>query len=240
MNFFCYPFYMPSSSLKKETFLGILVSAIIFSSSIGFSAPNFLKYFTFSEEGVMKIWKDKLHKGKVDYKLVTESGDTFVQAHSKKAASGIYYEFPEKLRFNPTSKPFISWKWKVDKFPTKDPSDPKDDYAARVYVIFPASVIIFSNCIEYIWDDTLPEGTIKKSPLSSRIQLFVLRKGKKDGWQHEERNIAEDYMKAFGESEVDDEIGAIAFMSDTDDTQSEAAVSFDDIKIGYSTPILKK
>lgn len=227
---------------KKRVVMGVIVGLpVVLFPLFGFSAPpSFLKYFTFSEEGVLKLWKEKLYKGKVEYKLVTEGTETFIQAHGKKAASGIYYEFPEKSRYNPTKKPYISWKWKVARFPKKDPEDPKEDYGARVYVIFPANVFIFSNCIAYVWDDTLPEGTIKKSPLSSRIQMIFLRKGKKDGWMQEERNIAEDYMKVFGETEVDDEIGALAFMSDSEDTESETIAHFDDIKVGYSQPLFKK
>ena len=70
--------------------------------------------------------------------------------------------------------------------------------------------------------------------------MIFLRKGKKEGWMQEERNIAEDYMKVFGETEVDDEIGALAFMSDSEDTESETVARFDDIKIGYSQPLFKK
>lgn len=203
-------------------------------------AENFLKYFTFSEKGVLKLWKEKIHTGKVEYKIISQHGDSFVHAHSKQAASGIYYEFSDKERYNPTQKPYISWKWKVNKFPKKNPTEPQDDYAARVYVIFPASIFIFSRCIEYVWDDTLPEGTIMKSPLTAKIKIFVLRKGKKANWIQEERNIFEDYMKAFDEEEVDDQIGAVAFMSDTDDTQSEAVTLFDEMKIGYAHPLFTK
>ena len=40
--------------------------------------------------------------------------------------------------------------------------------------------------------------------------------------------------------EVDDKIGAIAFMSDSDDSETEGQSLFDEIKIGYSHSILKK
>lgn len=203
-------------------------------------AASFLKYFTFSEKGVLKLWKEKIHKGKVEYKIIRKTEEAYVHAHSKQAASGIYYEFADNERYNPTQRPYISWKWKVNKFPKKNPTEPQDDYAARVYVIFPANIFIFSRCIEYVWDDTLPEGTIMKSPLTPRIKIFVLQKGEKSNWIQEERNIFEDYMKAFETDEVDDEIGAIAFMSDTDDTESEAITLFDEMKIGYARRLFIK
>ena len=217
-----------------------LLLFILLSLPSQLQAASFLKYFTFSEKGVLKLWKEKIHKGQVEYKIIHKPEEAYVHAHSKQAASGIFYEFADNERYNPTQKPYISWKWKVNKLPKKNPTEPQDDYAARVYVIFPASVFIFTRCIEYVWDDTLPEGTMKKSPLTAKIKIFVIRKGKKEGWVQEERNIFEDYMKAFDEEEVDDEIGAVAFMSDTDDTESEAVTLFDEMKIGYSKPLLKK
>lgn len=218
--------------------LALIALCFLFPSPL--SAVSFLKYFTFSEDEVLKIWKEKLYKGRVEYKLVTEGNEKFIQSHSKKTASGMYYEFPKKLRYNPTSKPYISWRWKVNRFPKKDPSELLEDFGARIYIIFPSNIFIFSNCIAYVWDDTIPAGTVKKSSFTSRIQMIFLRKGKTQDWVHEEVNIVEDYMRVFGETEVDDEIGAIAFMTDSEETESEASALFDDIKIGYSTPLLKK
>src|SRR3989338_10338306 len=217
--------------LMRIVFFLLMCLVLVHPSQL--QAANFFKYFTFSEKGVLKLWKEKIHKGQVTYKIIQKPEGTYVHAHSKQAASGIFYEFAESERYNPTQKPYISWKWKVNKFPKKNPTKPQDDYAARVYVIFPANVFIFSRCIEYVWDDTLPEGTLTKSPHTAKIKIFVIRNGKKEGWVQEERNVVEDYMKAFDEEEVDDEIGAIAFMSDTDDTESEAITLFDEMKIGY-------
>ncbi|HBQ22085.1 MAG: hypothetical protein A2Z91_03625 [Deltaproteobacteria bacterium GWA2_38_16] len=218
-------------------FVGIVLFSLFHYSPV--QAADFLKYFTFSEANVLKIWKEKLYKGKVDYKIIKGPGQDFIQATAKNAASGIYYEFPDKEFYNPTSKPFISWKWKVNRFPKKE-DEKVEDFAARIYVIFPAKVFIFSKCIEYVWDDKLAQGTRTKSSLSSRIQIFVLQNGKKEGWIQEERNVVEDYKQAFGEDEVDDKIGAIAFMSDSDDSETEGQSLFDEIKIGYSHSILKK
>ena len=230
--------------MKRFLILSLLALFLnVFPSPDGHAAiTDFFKYFTFSEEGVMKLWKEKLHKGKVEYKLAKAGNEAYVHAHSKAAASGIYYELDKKDHYNPTQRPYISWKWKVDKFlkKTDDPEWQEDDYPARVYVIFPAKVFIFSKCIEYIWDtpnSKHKEGDNSKSPLSSRIRFKILKVGAKEGWQFEERNVYQDYMELFGEEEVDDKIGAIAFMSDSDDTGSESIVYFDEMKIGYKTPI---
>jgi len=204
-------------------------------------AANFMKYFTFSEKGVLKLWKEKISVGRVNYKILNDKKGKFVRADSNKSASGLYYE----IKYNPKNRPYISWKWRVDKFPTKDPDDMdsvKEDFAARVYVIFPAKIFIFSRCLEYVWDDVLKKGTVTSSPLSNRIRLFVLQSGKRKGWVQEERNIYKDYLEAFGEEpeDFDDEVGAIAFMSDTDDTQSSARANIDELRIGYAKPLFGK
>ncbi len=210
-----------------------LMLIISFFSPAEAAAPEWLKYFTFSEKGVLRIWKEKLLKTKVDYKVINEpeTGD-YVRAIANVAASGIYYE----IKYNPKERPYLSWKWKVDQFPKKSANE--DDFAARIYVIFPANIFIMSRCIEYVWDSKLPEGTVTKSPLSGRIKVIVLRSGKKEGWVQEERNVFQDYLKVYNEEpeDFDDKVGAVAFMTDTDDTKSRSQVAFDEFKIGYKKP----
>jgi hypothetical protein len=48
---------------------------------------------------------------------------------------------------------------------------------------------------------------------------------------YEERNIYEDYKKAFGRKPG--AVGAIALMTDTDNTLSVAEAFYKDIKVGY-------
>ena len=109
-----------------------------------------------------------------------------------------------------------------------------DDFAARVYVVFPAAFFLNSKVLEYVWAEYVPEGTIAASPYSKNIQLFVLKSGlgKVDEFQYERRNIYEDYIKAFG-NPPKLQIGAIAFMTDSDSTNSEAIGEYADIKLAY-------
>lgn len=224
---------------RQLVIFGIIFLTTTLASSL--EAIDFLKYFTFSEKGVLNIWKEKLYKGKVNYTVVRNPAGDFIKADANQAASGLYYE----IKYDPRKKPYMSWKWKVDSFPAKDPHDlskAKDDFAARVYVIFPASIFIMSRCLEYAWDNVLEEGSITPSPLSGRIKMFTIRKGKKEGWIQEERNIFEDYLKAYGEEpeDFDDEVGAIAFMTDSDDSKSRSVAYVDELKIGYAKPEHKK
>jgi hypothetical protein len=110
----------------------------------------------------------------------------------------------------------------------------RDDYAARIYVIFPSWIFSNIKSIEYIWSQDIPTGTIITSPYYSNIKLIVVESGKKDPneWVSEERNIYEDYKKAFRKEPP--YVGAIALMTDTDNTLSSAEALYTDIKVGYS------
>jgi hypothetical protein len=57
-------------------------------------------------------------------------------------------------------------------------------------------------------------------------------------WVKEERNILEDYRKIFGEDPP--EIGAVALMSDTDDTQEEVTAYYGDIYLAEKDGLQKE
>jgi hypothetical protein len=195
-----------------------------------------VKSFPFSEENALKEWEEKIFKGRVVYRI--EKGQTlsYVRATSDKTASALYYKIKLDAKKN---YPVISWKWNVDKFPQKKAAESletenEDDFAARVYVIFPAMFFTNSRVLEYIWSQTLPEGIIGTSPYSKNIKLMVVRSGpnKDKKWFQEDRDIAADYMKAFGRAPEYD-IGAVAFMTNTEHTGTSADAMYDEIKLGY-------
>ena len=195
-----------------------------------------IKDFPFSEETALKEWEEKIFKGKVVYKVEQGQSLSYVRATSDKTASALYY----KIKLDAKKKsPVISWKWNVDRFPEKKTSESleienEDDFAARVYVIFPAMFFTNSKVLEYIWSETLPEGMIGTSPYSKNIKLIVARSGpnKDKKWFQEDRDIAADYMKAFGRTPEYD-IGAVAFMTNTEHTLTSADAMYDEIKLGY-------
>ncbi len=53
-----------------------------------------------------------------------------------------------------------------------------------------------------------------------------------DEWVPEERNILKDYKRAFGKTPTQ-RVGAIALMTDADNTLSTAEALYKDIKVGY-------
>jgi len=195
-----------------------------------------VKFFPFSQENALKEWEEKIFKGKVIYKVEKEDPLSYVKASSAAAASALYY----KIRLEAGDKhPVISWKWNVEKFPSKTKpenieSEDENDFAARVYVIFPSMFLLNSKVLEYIWAETVPAGTVGTNPFSKNIKIIVARSGlnKNKEWFFEERDIIEDYMKAFG-GKPEHDIGAVAFMTNTEHTGSDAVSMYPDIKLGY-------
>lgn len=201
-----------------------------------------VKSFFFPDEEALKEWEEKIFKGKVIYKVEKDGGLSYARATSNNAASALYYRTKLDTK---TRLPIISWKWSVDKFPVKKYKDDlekenEDDFAARVYVIFPAMFLTNSKVLEYIWAENLPVGATGTSPYSKNIKLIVLRSGidKDKKWYSEARDIIADYKSQFGRM-PEYNIGAVAFMTNTEHTGTSADAMYDDIVLGYKEEITK-
>ena len=215
----------------------LILNIIIFVTGNTFALSAQLpKKFPFKEKNALDEWQEKIFKGRVLYSVKANKSDSYLAAYSDNTASGIFYQ----IRFDPKQSPMISWKWKVIKFPKKGSIGSKgsgwieqDDYAARLYVIFPKLSFNLTKSLEYVWDRALPVGTIKESPYSKNIKIIVIESGSQsiNKWIKEKRNIYEDYKKAFGREPG--KVGAIAIMTDTDNTRSTAEAHYDELKVGY-------
>ncbi|MFA6078798.1 MAG: DUF3047 domain-containing protein [Candidatus Omnitrophota bacterium] len=210
-----------------------LVVVAVLSSAVflSFATGVVLKQFTFNENDALDQWSKMVLNGAVDYELIKQGRAGYVQAISDKACSAIYYKMPYKVK----DYPLLGWKWKVVAFPdiskARTPKE-KDDYAARVYVIFPHLSFTFSKFIEYVWAEDIPAGTIFDSPYGKNVKMIVVRSGRTNSgeWVSESRNVYEDYVKAFG-TEPKKDAAAIAIMCDADSTKTMAESLFDDIAV---------
>jgi hypothetical protein len=223
---------------KRNIFVAAAIFVVIVSVGIIATFANDLgRIFPFNKENALSEWKEKIFRNRVVYSVEIGEVDGYLGAQSKEAASGIFY----RLRFNPRKKPFIRWKWKVVQFPAKreDFSETKggwierDDYAARFYVIFPGFTFFGTKTLEYVWDKDLAQETILTSPYFKNIKIIVAESGDTHlgEWVSEQRNIVEDYKKAFGRRPG--KVGAIAIMTDSDNTLSTAEAYYDEIEVGY-------
>ena len=217
--------------IKRAIVLSILASILI--PTIVFPITQYLAKITFNEQSDLDKWSKMILNGQVDYEVIRSRNSGFLHALSEKTCSAIYYRLNYKL----ADYPVITWRWRVEKFPDKAKAvTPKerDDYSARVYVIFPFFSFSTSKFIEYVWDKDIPAGTVLDSPDGNNIKLFVIRTGQPSGgsgaWCNEQRNVYDDYIKAFG-VKPNRNVGAVAIMCDADGTKSVAESNFDGIYI---------
>ena len=83
-----------------------------------------------------------------------------------------------------------------------------------------------SRLIGYVWDSSVPEGTVLQSRKSPQIHYIVIQsgRGKMNAWINEERDVYADYQMVFGEDPP--KVGAFSLAIDTDDTRSKAESFF--------------
>lgn len=181
------------------------------------------------EHGISKNWKEKSFKGFTRYEVVEEDGQKCIKATSDASASALYYE----IDFDPKDYPLLTWRWKVNNILAKGDALKKegDDYAARVYVVFPSALFWRTKAINYIWANRLPQGQSVPNPFSSNACMIAVRSGPTQvgQWLDEKRNLLEDYRKCFGEDPP--KAGAVAIMTDTDNTGEQAVAWYGPIRL---------
>ncbi|WP_413468789.1 DUF3047 domain-containing protein [Marinobacter sp.] len=183
------------------------------------------------------------------YELVTVDGTQVVKAQTDASASGLV----TLVRVPPETEPVLRWRWKVSNVYEQGDARRKsgDDYPARIYVAFEfepdkagffermkrAAVETFfdaqlpGNALNYIWANTLPQGSIVPNPFTETTRMVAVNSGPKQvgEWVTVERNIVADYREAFG-AEPPPIVG-IGIMSDSDNTGESATAWYGDIEL---------
>lgn len=213
----------------------IFISALFFTFHTG-SAATSETVITLDDyqTGIAPQWKEKKFKGQTHYQASKKDGLLCIAAKSSAAASGLFYE----INYDPEATPILAWQWQIDNVLAKgDPTKKSgDDYPARVYVVFPSAFFWRTKALNYIWDARLPKETFIANAYTSNAMMIVVESGpdNKGRWITEERNIRNDFIKAFGEPPP--KVGAIAIMTDTDDTGETAQAWYGPIQIRKSSP----
>ena len=184
--------------------------------------------------------------GHTHYELVPDDDVIVVKATSQSAASGLV----RKVSINLKEHPIIHWRWKIDRLIEKSDATEKDgdDYPARIYITFayePDRVGMFRKikyklgrklfgdipiaAINYIWEPRLPVNTIINNPYTSLTKMIVIQSGnaRVGEWLSEQRNVYQDYIKAFNEEPP--LVNGVAIMTDTDNTAGQATAWYGDI-----------
>jgi hypothetical protein len=181
------------------------------------------------------------------FSLVKDGDEVVVKAVSQASASGLIRE----IKIDPREFPILQWRWKVGNVLKKGDVRRKegDDYPARIYVTFeydPQKLSFLDRtkyglvkafygqypplaALNYIWESQAPKGTLVPNPFTERAMMIVVESGteKLNQWITEERDILEDYRKAFGEDPP--MINGVAIMTDTDNTGESAVAYYGDI-----------
>lgn len=203
-------------------FLMLLWPLIAVSSETGLLIDDF-------EQGLGPEWRVKEFKGRTSYLIVADGTSQVLQADSAGTASGLMH----RKEFLIADYPVISWRWKVDGVIEKGDALHKqgDDYAARVYIIFPHWFYPNTKSLNYIWANTLQKGSVVPNPYTDSAMMIAVESGPENAgsWQTVRRNIADDYRRAFGKEPP--KKGVVAIMTDTDNTGGRARAWYDDIRI---------
>jgi hypothetical protein len=174
--------------------------------------------------GIKPEWREQSFKGTTKYTWTKEGDRTFIKAESNGTASGLYY----KIEYDPRQYPYITWQWKVENIIAGGNALQKsgDDFGARIYVVFPAFLFWNTRTINYIWANTLPKDHAELSTYTSNDIMISVESGSTETgkWITETRNIYEDYKRFFGKEPQ--KVGAIAIMTDTDNTGERASASY--------------
>jgi Protein of unknown function (DUF3047) len=188
------------------------------------------------------------------YSLVKDQNVVAVKAESQASASGLIRE----IKVDPREFPILQWRWKVENVLKKGNVHRKegDDYPARIYVTFeydPQKLSFLDRtkyglvkafygqdlplaALNYIWESHAPKGTLVPNPFTDRAMMIVVESGteKLNQWITEERDILEDYRKAFREDPP--MINGVAIMTDTDNTGESAVAYYGDIWFKKKSP----
>ena len=182
--------------------------------------------------GNLSGWEEQTFRGKTKtaYTLVRDEERTVLRAESRGSASGLI----NKVSFDPRQQPLLRWSWKVNGILKKGDERTKggDDYPARIYVVFPRTFFWQTRAINYIWANRLPKGSSAPNVYAPKnVRMVAVESGAANAgkWITEERNVHEDYLKLFGEEPP--RAGAVALMTDTDNTGEEAVAWYGDITL---------
>jgi len=185
----------------------------------------------FEREG-LNGWTPKSFKGQTEYRLQKEDGRTVAQATSHAAASGMV----KQIEFDPAKYRYLRWSWKIaDTVKGGDETTKTgDDYAARLYVVFPGLFFWQTKAINYIWANKLAKSETIPNAFTANAMMVAVESGPSlaGRWLQEERDILADYKQLFGEEPS--KAGAVAMMTDTDNTGASAIAWYGDIVISTS------
>jgi len=179
-----------------------------------------------------------------EYRVLSDEG--VVHAVSRCAASALVLPIEG---IDPARTPLLRWRWKIVQLPSVDDERARsgDDFAARVYVIFPfdperssplarlrrllAEKILGrrlpGSAINYVQSAHEPAAARWDNPYTAESKMISVGQGAHAEWTSVEVDLRSGYQASFG-GDVPSP-SAIALMTDADDSCSEAEAWFADL-----------
>jgi outer membrane protein OmpA-like peptidoglycan-associated protein len=183
------------------------------------------------------------------FDVLTEEARPVLRVRSRASTSS----WIAALDADPEKTPILQWRWKVAK--ALEESDllhkETDDFAARVYVFFAVDESTLSlgdrlrldtaralsgsdipaAAVCYVWGKAQPVGTRAWNPYTNRLRMITVDSGNElaQQWQVRRRNVAADYLEAFGGPVP--RISAVGVGADTDNTKTNAEAWFAELRL---------
>ena len=230
-------------SMNRASGAILILAGLAFLPALAAAQAGFLLREEFSDLAAWRPVTFPKIQEHTRYRIEHQERESVLRAKSRASASAIVYRSP----FDVYDYPRLRWKWKVENVYEKGNARVKegDDYPLRIYVLFeydPSTASAFDrakyglakalygeypphSALNYIWASREDEGGVLTNPYASNAKMIVLQKGKKNlgRWIVEERNVLDDYRRAFG---TDPPARAtLGIMNDSDDTK-EASVAY--------------
>jgi hypothetical protein len=188
------------------------------------------------------------------YRIEVDEGRPVLRAQ----AQASYGTLVHALRADPAAMPVLAWRWRVDEIPAGADLRSKagDDLAAKVCVFFdlPLERLGAADRVKirlgrslfdpelpaatlcYVWDRSLPRGTVLANAYTDRVRYIVLRSeaaGDLGRWSSERRRLDRDFALAFG-AEAEGGVpmlSGVALATDADNTGGSARASYGDLRL---------
>ncbi len=178
-----------------------------------------------------------------------EAGGAVLKAQADASASGLIFE----SEFKVDETPYVEWRWKVEDTVAGGDARSKqgDDYALRIYIIFPydpgevsfgtklkynAAKLIYGEypplaSLNYVWANRSWDAVMLPNAFTDRAIMFPVESGRDNvgQWRRYRVDIREDYRAAFGSAPP--KTASLAVMSDTDNTGTVVTAYVDYIRV---------
>jgi len=178
--------------------------------------------------GSLTGWEQHGFEGRTLYRIEKNGNDTILKASSHHSASALYHP----VRIDLTRTPYLHWRWRVQNMlpVSNERQKSGDDFPARIYLISSGGAFFWNTkAINYVWSNREPANSTWPNPFTSNSIMLSVESGTKRAgqWRSYKRNVRRDFKRLLGKDIT--HIEAVAIMTDTDNTKSDASASYGDI-----------